>query len=389
MASRHEDQCSVCRYGVENINWGLSNVAVSQLVDCSEGSVRRHKAWAVANGFAFSQPFTVLSDDERPEWVETSGVPRRAWQTPSGEWRQSFQNVPGNAEIEALLDNERIDSLIVAIPDPVFPDVTEGPTELFDIADPQLGKSGEALGGTDGTIARIYSAVKTAIETRYLLNPPKELYLIDGGDIIENLFSTPQQFTSNDRTLPEQVEDAISVYMNVIGMLLPYVGSLTHVTVTSNHGEARTAPKVNPYGSDNDWGFMIQRMIRDRCVDRGWDVTFIRPDPNEDTAVFTTGDGTKIAVTHGHHSSSPSRVKDWIKGQDHGRRPGWDADLWLTHHFHHSWHDTLGGGRWVFGTPSVDPGSSWFTRKTGDSSPPAIMCLTVNNGKWSNHSIVS
>lgn len=386
MAS-HEDFCKICKFGAHNIDWvSSSNCAISRMVDCSESSVRRHKGWARANGFELGETSTVTHGFP-DTGVPGTWVPRRHWQTPTGEPLSSFQFVPDGTDEETHVDNERIDSLIRAVPDPVFPDVGEGFTEILDIADPQLGKAGEALGGTAGTIERIYAGVQKAIETRYLLSPPRQIVLVDGGDIIENCFSTPQQIASNDRTLPEQIEDAVAVYVNVIGMLLPYTGSLVYVAVPSNHGEARTAMKVNPYDSDNDWGLMIQRLVRTRCEDRGWDVQFVCPEPTEDTAVLTTVDGTKLAFNHGHHCGTPANVKKWVIGQIVGRRPGWDADVWMLHHFHHAYFLPVGNGVTVFGTPSVDPGSAWFTKKTGESNRPGLTSLTVNQGDWSNYSV--
>ncbi len=386
MASSHETQCKVCQHGPETIDWSWNNVAISQIVECSEASVRRHRDWMHVNGLEDGDTLTVTSGT-RPEprpggtWQE-----RRTWQVASGGFLSSYQFIPdGPAEVH--IDTERIDRILMSIPEPDFPDVTTGPSEMLVIGDPQIGKANEEGGGTPETLERVYASTAKAVE-RYMLNPPSELFLIDGGDLIENLFSVPAQAATNDRTLPEQIEDAVGMYLKVIGMLLGYVGKLYHVTVTSNHGEARTAMKVNPYGSENDWGLSIQRMLKARCEDRGWDVEFIRPGHNEDTSEFTTLDGTKVAVNHGHHSGSPQKVKQWVGNQIIGQRPGWDADVWCLNHFHHDFHFPIGKSKSVFGTPANDPGSSWYTRKTGESSKPGLMALTLANGDWSNHSIL-
>lgn len=386
----HEEQCSICQYGPESVDWGQSNVEIARTLSISEGSVRRHKKWAKANGIGPGERLTTVKGfTTRPETdIPGKWVPRRQWETPRGDVLNSFQFIPDESVSELHIDNERIDSLIRDVPDIVFPDVTEGPTEVLILADPQLGKAGERGGGTDETIARVYAKVKDAIETRYILNPPKQLVLVDGGDIIENIFSTPAQVSTNDRTLPEQVEDAIAMYVNVIGMLLPYVDELVHVAVTSNHAEARTAPKVNPYNSENDWGLMIQRQIAQRCEDKGWDVTFVRPGFNEDTAVVDTVDGTQIAFNHGHHSSSPATMKTWVSGQIVGRRPGWDADIWVMSHYHHAYHFPVGSGTTVFGTPALDGGSEWVARKKGESYPAGALAFTVDSGKWSNYTLL-
>lgn len=378
----HSGQCKVCNYGPDSIDWSLSNVAISEIVDCSKDSVRRHKLWAEANGINPEDELTVTND---PNDVPGNWIPRRKWQTPSGEVLYSYQNVTDTTPEDLTLDNERIDSLIRDWPTHLQGDYTGG-TELALPADLQLGKS-EGGVGTDETIAKFYASIEKVAERWYNLRPA-EGYLCDLGDLIENIYSTPGQVSTNDRMLPNQIEDAVAVYMNAIGRLLPLTGKLYHATVTSNHGEARSAAKTNPYDSENDWGLMIQRLIQDRCKDRGWDVTFIRPDKYEDTATFTTQDGTRVALTHGHHSGSPARMKEWIKNQIVGKRPGWDADQWYFGHYHHVQYFPIGNGIDVFGTPSLDPGSAWFTKKTGESSPQGIVAVTVDGGSWSNFSVL-
>lgn len=385
----HQKQCKVCAYGPENIDFDLSNAAISRIVDCSERSVGRHLAWAEANGFDLSSPTYTATGHEFPDTgVPGTWRPRRHWQTPTGEALNSFEFVPdgGMSETEVHIDNGRIDSLIRDWPFAKW-DSFEVDDDLAFIADPQLGKAHEQGGGTDETIARTLASVEQ-VAKRWEILRPHNGYVCDLGDIIENLFSTAQQAGTNDRTLPEQVEDAVALYMNILGRLLPLAGTLHHATVTSNHGEARNAMKVNPYGSENDWGLMIQRIIKGKCEDRGWDIVFHRPDHNEDTTVLTMADGTEVALNHGHHSGSPQRVKQWVSGQILGRRPGWNARLWCLGHYHHAYNFPVGNGVSVFGTPALDGGSAWFTKKTGESSDPGVMCLTMEKGKWTNHSIL-
>ncbi len=382
----HTRQCQICAYGVENIDFAMTNVAISQIVDCSEASVRRHRKWAEVNGidpgvsFAVA-PFTApLANPDNPVNLRV----RRVWDGPDGEPRFSYENV-AEAESEVHLDNDRIDSLIRDWPVGSLVSA-DTPCDALFPADLQLGKVDRG-GGTDGTIERFQVAIEQGAQ-RWALLKPRVGILADLGDLIENIYSTKSQVSTNDRTLPEQIEDAVALYMNAIGKLRPLVEELWVATVTSNHGEVRSEMKINPYGSENDWGLMIFRIIQGKCDDRGWDVKFFRPDIEEDTAVLELPDGTKIALTHGHHSSSPAQMKTWIERQVVGRRPGWDADLWVHGHYHHSGFGTFGDGRYFFGTPSLDPGSAWFTRKSGESSPPGITALTLANHRWSNHTIL-
>ena len=380
MATSHENQCKVCLHGPESLDWGMSNAALSQVVDCSKDSIRRHRKWAQVNGFL---PETVAktSGDESggPEWRA-----RRKWQAASGEWMYSYEAI--HSEVEALIDDSRIDSIIRDWPVQGL-GFHRGGDEFAFPADEQLGKAGEAGGGTPETIQRFQQSIEE-VAARWSFLRPEHGYLCSMGDLIENIYSTPSQISTNDRTLPGQIEDAVALYMNALGRLLPLVGTLHHATVTSNHGEARSAPKINPYGSENDWGLFIQRIIQGKCKDRGWDVVFHRPDHNEDTTVIRVSDGTEVALNHGHHSGSPQRVKEWVKNQIVGRRPGCNARVLVMGHYHHDFHFPVGSDVTVFGTPALDGGSGWFTRKTGESSPPGIMALTIQDGKWRNHSIL-
>src|SRR6478735_7723302 len=62
---RHVEQCKVCAYGPENIEWGLSNTEVAKLVGCGRTSVRRHKDWAFSH--------------ESPEINDRNWVPVKRW----------------------------------------------------------------------------------------------------------------------------------------------------------------------------------------------------------------------------------------------------------------------------------------------------------------------
>jgi len=377
----HELQCLVCQYGPSGIDWGASNCAIGAQVGCSEASVRRHRKWADALGIGPGDEVDVaVSEPDGGTWR-----PRRKWQSASGEVMYSWENVAQETPAEVHLDNERIDLLIRDWPTVPATGLL-GAAEFAFPADLQLGKS-EGGSGTDDTIRKFKESIERVAE-RWAVKRPNEGYLCDMGDLVENLYSTRGQVSTNDRTLPEQLEDAVALYMNAIGRLRPLCGVLTFATVTSNHGEARNDQKNNPYDSENDWGLYIQRIIQSRCEDRGWHVEFARPEKYHDTTVVTTKDGSVVALTHGHHSGTPARMKEWVKNQIVGNMPGKDATLWVHGHYHHQSSDTLGDDITIFGTPSLDPGSAWFTKKSGDRARQGIVALTVAGGKWFDYSIL-
>lgn len=392
MSANHVDQCSVCTYGPERIDWTLSKTEIAREVGVHRQSVARHLKWAEVNGFSPSQSATVVDHRSLPDTDENGvWVPRRRWETPQGEVLNSFQFIPDGSTEEVHVDNERIDSLILdttAYANVHSTSEVSCGTEVFAVADTQLGKAGEEGGGTAETIERVLQAAER-FAARVKVSKPRTIVVTDLGDIIENCFSTPQQQGTNDRTVPEQIEDAVALYMKVLAILLPLAPRIVHVAVTSNHGEARVAMKVNPYGSENDWGLMIQRIIQGKCADRGWEsIEFVRPPVNEDTAVFDTGEGVVLAFTHGHHSGTPARMKTWWEKQIVGRRPGWDADLLLSGHYHHFSAESVGNGRAMIGCPSADGGSAWFTRRTGESALRGVLTLRIEDGQWSDLSVL-
>lgn len=268
-------------------------------------------------------------------------------------------------------------------------DAREGGSELLMDADKQIGKAMEMGGGTKETLARCKQSVSNAI-TRYSVARPDELFFIDGGDGIENIFNTDKQISTNDLELDKQILAATRWAMEAIKTLLPFTERLVYGMVPSNHGEVRTGPKTAPFSTESDWGYLIFEHVKDRCEDAGLPVEFVRPDFLQETLTFTTIDGTKVAINHGHQSASGKIdvIKTWIKGQDHGRMPGWDADVWVMNHFHHPYFDTIGNGRALLGTPSNDPGSLWVSKKTGDSSKPGMLAVTLENGFWENYSLL-
>lgn len=387
MSNTHESQCKVCAYGAEKIDWTQNKSSIARQVGVDHKSVSRHMKWVEVNGFELGTTNTTTFGHQFPESpVPGQWIPRRHWQTPGdGEPMSSWQFVPDDFDVS--LDNERIDSLIRDVPQPAErPTKRNGLPELALPADLQLGKHERGI-GTVETMTKFYTSMQRVAE-RWMTLQPREGYLCDMGDLIENIYSTASQAATNDRTVPQQVEDAIALYMNAIGLLLPLTDSLTFATVTSNHGEARSAMKVNPYDSENDWGLFIQRQLRNRCEDRGWNVNFVRPDEYEDTAVIRTTEGTVVALTHGHHSGTPTKMENWITGQIVGQCPGHDADIWVHGHYHNPTHFSVGRGIDVFGTPSLDPSSEWFAKKTGKRARQGIVAFTVDKGDWSNYSIL-
>lgn len=333
------------------------------MVDCSESSVRRHKQHIEPNR-RVRREWEVLTKDGEIQTLRSYAVEEQAPQISYTDLHESLSDFSWYS-----------------------PDSSGPVSEVFCFADAQIGKAMEIGGGTEETIERIKESLSRAVN-RYQETQPAEIVFVDGGDIIENCFNTPKQLATNDLSLPDQIQTARRIVLEILKILRPLAPKLTYIAVPSNHGEVRIGAKNAPWTSDADWGLHIQEAIQDVSEEYDLGITFVRPDELEETAVHDTVDGTRLAVTHGHQAGSQDSLKKWIMGQDHGRRPGWDADIWITNHFHNLRVTTIGNGRFAIGTTSIDPGSLWHSKRTGESSDPGITAFSVSGGKWENLSVL-
>lgn len=260
------------------------------------------------------------------------------------------------------------------------------PTVVFNVADLQIGKAGEIGGGTEGTITRVNSATQKLSAFLKKQDTPPHVIVVDNGDIIENIFNTPQQTATNDLSLTDQIKTARRLMVEILLTLEINARKITYVAVPSNHGEVRKAQKVRAGTTEADFGLDIQEQVRDAInmrPDLARKIDFVRPEHLQTTAEVTTECGTKLAFNHGYHASQ-AKLGDWWAKIDHGRLPGWDADIMVTAHYHNLGVTQSGNKRWLIMVSSSEPGSGWFTQATGESSVNGVTMFTVLNGMWSD-----
>jgi predicted phosphodiesterase len=99
--------------------------------------------------------------------------------------------------------------------------------------------------------------------------------------------------------------------------------------------------------------------------------------------------GTKLAVFHGHNLSNINAHAKWWKDQAFNKRPGWDADILFTGHYHTPRLEEVDRGRWIIHCPTCESGSDKFENVSGSSGTRGIMTLDVYNGKWDNYRIIT
>ena len=247
----------------------------------------------------------------------------------------------------------------------------------------QIGKV-DWNGGTPETIDQVMSsfarAGQFAVDTK-----PKEIVLIDAGDIVENIYSTSSQLGTNDLGLPHQVAAAFELMLAGIKLLAPLSPSLKYVCVPSNHGSHRLAPKSPAGAVHEDWGIMLAKIIRTavKLSPSLQHVEVIIPDDYHDSLSFTTAE-TCIGVVHGHQTGSPDKIGDWWKGQSHGNMPTARARILVTGHWHSLRVQQSGDARYIIVGAASDRGSSWFTNNRGERSDSGIVGFTTRRNDWAD-----
>lgn len=410
-------KCKLCQKNVGFVSGNKTEASKKYGVD--RASVRRHNAHAsktqpeplVVTGSekeisfenlitedthpdtAFHQIFALANLDPEEYELKDGSLRFSTWeaQGKGGETKQLYSYRGTFIPIESYAKKLEAD-IVKDIKSFTVTSVKESipcPTYFLSISDLQVGKCDSGY-GTNDTSNRVQKSVINFIKSLPAKVVP-QIVLIDGGDIIENMFNTAEQPYTNDLDLSAQVRVARRLVIKIITELALHTENLVYISVPSNHGQVRSSIKNQAGNTEADFGLDIQEQVKDAVgmnADLSNRITFIRPDYLEETAVFITQDGTKIAVNHGHRTGGPAKVGTWWAKQDHGRMPGYDADILVVAHFHTPYIQQSGNGRWVLGMSSAEPGSQYFALKNGERSLKGCTMFTTNQGQWSNYEIV-
>lgn len=379
--TRHQEQCSLCALGAD-YEPELTHADMARKYNVSEGSVRRHrKALRAAAEQAEVDPF--LSDlGVDPTTVTSRGYTRRL---EDGSYEKVTWK-PNQAALRTALAYDDLTHLFDApVARPLPAERQHG--EVLNMADLQIGGV-DGRGGTPETLAAIRVSLQNFAD-RCREAKPSVILINDGGDPIENIFNVASQKYTNDLDLVSQIRTARRVFAEAIRMAAELAPEVVFLSVPSNHGAARTGYKEQAGTTDADFGLDINYSLEEQFEGReGYEhVRFVRPDRMEETAVVDIA-GTRIAVHHGHHSGGPLKHGDWWARQDHGRRPGWDADILVMNHYHTFNIGHSGNGRWIISCSSSDNGSLWFTNKSGEASIAGMTAFAVADGRWSHAEIL-
>jgi hypothetical protein len=254
-------------------------------------------------------------------------------------------------------------------------------------SDLQVGKV-DVRGGTGELLDRV-----TLAQTRLLdlvkRDRPSRVVFVDVGDTVENFDNAGReaQLQSNDLSIMEQVDLATTLAWQTIRELASRVPTLTYLSVGSNHCQWRSNGK--PVGkATDDWGVFIGRQLARLAQETGHDnIRFLEPQPHDESlALDVFDDGYHVlGVAHGHQVARPDRIPTWWRQMAFGAQPVSDASILVTGHFHHLRVTELGSvmrgekpaSRFWIQAPTMDNGSSWFRRFSGEDSVPGLAVFTL------------
>jgi len=253
------------------------------------------------------------------------------------------------------------------------------------LSDWQIGKT-DSNGGTAGTVDRICFAVdRVAVRIRELAKlgrPVDSVYLVGLGDLVEGCsghYDTQTFGVDLDDREQDRVVRRLILY--AVETVAPLVGRVVIAAVPGNHGENRNAA-----------GKMFTRVTDSRdlaCFETTAEVLAANPDRyGHVSTVIADGytltldvAGVPVGFAHGHRGAGggQSKIEAWWKGQALGRQPIADAQILCLGHYHHLLLSEA-TGRTVFQAPAMDPGSQWFTDKTGQASEHGVLTFVAGTG---------
>lgn len=357
----------------EQIDPTLSNVENAKRLGVSETTIRRWK----------KKHHTPIPPGTTPLRGKVSEfTPGKGWRSTEYKYAQESDAklLDYEADLLPLLDKYHTTNTNTNT-NPFF--------EQFSAADLQLGKAVESGGGTPETITRVKASLARFVQ-RVSTSKPQAIVVTDLGDIIENMFNVPShQLSTNDLDLVAQIRTARRLMLHVILTLAPLAPEFYYVSVPSNHGQVRTGAQKNVGGVDNDFGLDISYQLEDVVSHSPHkNITFVRPEPFQETAVLDLCN-TRVAYNHGHRTSGGQKGHDkWWANQDHGRMPGWDADIFFFAHYHTFCIEQSGDGRWMISVSASEPSSDYFARATGKRSTRGVTCVRIGDGVWSDIEIL-
>lgn len=349
-----------------------------------------HDAEGVVPGAMTEEGALQLMGLDPKEWEVVSFRVGR-WPV-QGEIKESTR-LSAKRRVRPLREQLDIDSLLKAVDTwgtpAAPPKIHTGPTaQVVNLADWQLGGTGPG-GGSRETIQRVLTlggAFVEMVNARRLQGIEDSALIVTGlGDLVESCtgFYSNQPF-SVDLDNRAQMKAAYMLVSALLRQWVPLFPEVIVAPIGGNHGETRSAFKVETGPSDNK-DVLTFEIVKDVLSERkGYEhISWQIPDGELSQVVDVAG--AKLGITHGHMFSggtnAAAKATKWWQNQMFGLQPVKDANILVSGHFHHySAVEFSDSGRTWFQTPAMDNGSEWFTNFSGQSSAPGTLTFRMGRG---------
>lgn len=320
-----------------------------------------------------------------PSEIEIVGTPRTSrWQKYDGEWltayRFNFRKKTANIDLPLLMKEARKKAKRAKLPK------VEPRCLVVMWSDLQVGKV-DYRGGTEALIERV-ELMQARLNALIRVEKPEKIIFADLGDTVEgfNNAAPMQQLQSNDLSIMEQVDLATTLAWVTLRELAERVPDITYASVGSNHCQWRIGREVVGKPSD-DWGIFIGRQLARLSKEAGLPIRFVEPQEHDESlAIDVFGDGFHIlGIAHGHQAKRPDNMGQWWRGQAFGRQPVADASVLIHGHWHHLRVTEMGStprgtSRFLIMAPTMDNGSGWWRKVTGEDSVPGLGAFFLEKG---------
>jgi hypothetical protein len=316
---------------------------------------------------------------------EVIGNPRTSrWQRYDGEWltsyRFNFRLKTEVTDLPALFAaakrvNKSGKTKQVATTDKAF---------IICWSDLQIGKT-DHRGGIEQLLARVES-VKAQLLAQIKKEKPARVVVFDVGDLIENFSNAAnlQQLRTNDLSIMQQLDVAATVLWELLKDLCAVAPEVVYASVGSNHCQWRVQKQVVGTPTD-DWGVFIGRQLARLAAEKELPIRFYEPSTHDESLTIDVF-GHRIGLMHGHQVSRPDGIPDFWRKSSFGNSPLSSATILVTGHFHHLrvqelGSDTKGRSRFWVQAATLDNGSGWYMRSSGEDSQPGLVTFMVEQGK--------
>lgn len=322
-----------------------------------------------------------------PEEYEIVGTPRTSqWQRYDGEWltayRFHFRKRTGALDLPLLLREARKE--VKRNKKPKAKTTEKCLVILW--SDLQVGKV-DYRGNTASLIARV-ELMQERIQDLIKREKPARCIFADLGDTVENFSNAApmQQLQSNDLSIMEQVDLATTFAWQTLKQIAEQVPEVTYASVGSNHCQWRVGREAVGKASD-DWGVFIGRQLARLAKEKQLGIKFLEPQEHDESlAIDVFGDQFHIlGIVHGHQAKRPDQMATWWRGQAFGRQPVSEATTLVHGHWHHLRITELGStpratSRFLIMAPTMDNGSGWWKKVTGEDSVPGLATFILEKG---------